>query len=705
MSSVRPRVLLVDNYDSYTYNLYHLIAQVSGCAADVVQNDRLADVASIHEHYTHVVISPGPGHPADPRRAGRTVELVATARIPVLGVCLGHQIIALAFGAEVRRVTPHHGLVSAIYHDQRGVFREMPQRFSAVRYHSLAVDNVPGELQVTARADDLVVMGIRHRSRPLHGVQFHPESVCSQHGSRLMGNFLQFEGDHERPMSTARSTCQQRARLLVREIPWQDPEAVFAFHYANRPLVCWLDSAARDQGLARFSYIGAPEGPRAHTVTYHVSDGTTRIHRDFRHHTDINPVDAPDVTFEEGDIYAFLSRELARYSVSAAGVPFEFCGGYVGYLGYELKQLQGVANRHQATTPDAAFVYLERFLAFDHDQHQAFLVAHVAPGEDTDAIAWLDHAERAVADTPMPPPPARDGWLCGVQEPDEQWYRAAFEKVRCELESGDSYEVNLTLRRSFRCSASHAELYRHVRHSNPTPYAAFLRLPEVTVLSSSPERFIRVGTDGSVEAKPIKGTAPRHDDRDLDDLAAASLAREQKTVSENLMVVDLIRSDLGQVCQPGSVSVPAFLDVESFTTVHQLVTTVRGVLEPTVDAPGCVKSIFPPGSMTGAPKMRTMEIIDDVEIDARGVYSGALGYFSHSGSADLSVVIRTIVAVGNRMSIGFGGGLVALSDAADEYHEALLKGSTMMTAVENACQDSMLTANAIHSLHNRTSES
>ncbi|CAL9348193.1 Isochorismate synthase MenF [Nocardiopsis dassonvillei] len=658
------RVLLVDNHDSYTYNLFQLIAEVAGTEPAVLTNDDPAWDRFDPSGADAVVVSPGPGRPQHARDLGRVPELLAAARLPVLGVCLGHQAIAHLAGADVVSAPqPRHGHLTRVRHTGTGLFAGLPQDFTAVRYHSLAVpEPLPAALTATAWAEDGVVMALEHRDLPRWGVQFHPESIAGEHGAALLGNFL----DLVRPRRVRQAPPARTAPAPVPASPAPrtrvldtavDTEAAFARLYGDAEYAFWLDSS-RPQGPARFSFLGAATGE---VLTYRVG-GPVRVRR-------------PDGTTatEPGTVFDALERRQGPRTPSP--LPFDFTGGYVGYFGYELKADCGGDRAHTAATPDAVWLRCDRFVAVDHHTGRTHLVcADDDPGGDT----WLADTAAALSalePLPAPAPAAAPQDPAGLLERPREGYIDDVKECLGLLAAGESYEICLTDRLHTTFTGTDLDFYRRLRAASPAPYAALLRLGGTSVLSASPERFLRVDGDGGAESRPIKGTAPRHPDPAQDARAAEELRTGAKTRAENLMIVDLLRNDLGRVCEIGTVGVPAFMYTESYATVHQLVSTVRGRLRPQVSAVGAVRACFPGGSMTGAPKRRTMEIIDALEGSARGVYSGALGYLSHTGAADLSIVIRTAVRRGRELTVGAGGAVVLDSDPEGEYQEMLLKAS------------------------------
>lgn len=696
MSPPNPvRTLLVDNYDSFTYNLYDLLTRVNGIPPRVLTHDRSWD--EVHaEPFDNVVISPGPGRPDRPRDFGISARTLTDAQVPILGVCLGHQGLCHLFGsAVVPAPEPVHGRTSDIVHTGTGLFAGLPSPFRAVRYHSLVADRVPDDLVGTAWTADGILMAVAHRHRPLWGVQFHPESICTEHGGALLTNFRNLTPPRHpitiggpRPARTAPEPATETAtapadggyRLDHRIVEVHpDPHTVYDTLFGQHPHSFWLDGSAATEPRSRFTILGDGSGPRAEYLTYRVAERLVREQR-------------PDgsVTEHARTLFDHLRARLAERRIRPhPDLPFGFALGYVGYLGYELKADAGAQLVHTSAQADAALVFADRAVVLDHEQRRCYLLALTDRADDPATTHWFDTVAAQLAALPETDP--ADGavppLVGGAGDPAmrlrhaPEHYLELITQCQNEIRSGETYEVCLTNLATVDRTIDPSSTYRVLRRISPTPYSALLDFPGIAVLSASPERFLRIEADGTVESKPIKGTRPRGRTAAEDAALRDGLRASEKDRSENLMIVDLVRNDLSRVCVPGSVHVPALFDVETYAAVHQLVSTVRGTLRPDVGAVDCVRAAFPGGSMTGAPKLRTMEIIDKLEDGPRGVYSGAIGYLSPTGAADLSVVIRTLVATEHQVSFGIGGAIVALSDPDDELDETLVKSVAMRRAL------------------------
>ena len=387
---------------------------------------------------------------------------------------------------------------------------------------------------------------------------------------------------------------------------------------------------------------------------------------------------------ENASIFDYLERIQATRPGNAPPVPF--LGGHVGWFGYELRHDCGSPTSRRAGTPDAFFIHSDRFIAVDHVEQKTYLVAIDSDASGERATQWLDNVEatlgKAAPPPPIYPPRTRTGKpLRVVLDRDRATYLSDVRRCLDWIGQGETYQVCLT--NEFVCNSEiePLDLYRTMRRVNPAHYAAFIRWPGGAVLSASPERFLTIAPDGHVETKPIKGTIKRDADEVRDLRLAEQLRTSEKDRAENVMIVDLLRNDLSRNCRPGSVHVPKLFDVESYRTVHQLVSTVRGDLLPGKSTIGLIRGAFPGGSMTGAPKIRTLELIDSLENRPRGIYSGALGWLGDDGAADLNIVIRTIVATPGRLSIGVGGGIVAASTPEGEFAEMLLKAEASIKSI------------------------
>jgi para-aminobenzoate synthetase len=787
------RTLLIDNHDSFTLNLFHLLARVNGREPLLVPNDWDGWDPQVLETVDSVVLSPGPGTPLRPEDVGICAEAVAAARVPVLGICLGHQLIAHLHGAHVGRAPqPRHGRVSAIEHDGTGLFAGIPAPFSTVRYHSLAATEVVEPLRITARSEDGVVQGIEHSTRPLWGVQFHPESILTEHGETLLENFATLTrdwhaawnaevaaggrvtsgaevaasaqagarveadagsdtsageqadtGNRLAPVTGLESQASLRAEptrvvpVVRAAVPYTGDAAVlFDVLHGVDSCAVLLDGNLPGDPRGRVSILGAPTGPHGRIAEARVAAGTVTI-------TDV-PAGMPGATAVRSGLFDWLEAELRRFRVDPVdleGLPSGFGLGWVGNLGYELAaECGGPAPRADAgpgseasapsdTPPDATLVFLDRAVLIDAQEDTAHLLALDWPEDPGGATAWLEAAAAAVSEAGTRPvqsdaargpssPPAdvsapgaapvpRHGGVHADSTPDDRDLAAAraaragviarvsreeyLDRIRTAqdlIRDGETYEACLTTQYEgpvaalgIETSAASTDAAADRTSTDPL-WDVYLRLPGATVLSVSPERFLRIDATGHVESSPIKGTRPRGATPEEDAALIEDLATSEKDRSENLMIVDLVRHDLGRTAVTGSVRVPTLFGVETYASVHQLVSTVTAQLHPDASPVACVRAAFPPGSMTGAPKRRTLQILDALEQGPRGVYSGAIGWFSLTGAVDLSVVIRTLVVTGDRLSYGVGGAIVALSDPAAEHDETLVKARPLLRLID-----------------------
>lgn len=467
-------------------------------------------------------------------------------------------------------------------------------------------------------------------------------------------------------------------KLLTRKIEARpDAAALFKRLYGGSENAVWLDSSNSDQQPAdisqprnRFSILADDGGTFGQVVSH--SSGTTRLA------TGRATVRIP------GPFFRWLDGTWGRKTLrTPAGYPADFTLGWLGFLGYELKRETGGTDV-QSPLPDVSLLFAGRAVVLDHVAGTAWLLALDAPDAGTwleeaaKVIAAVGHSPAAAAEAPAAPAfTARDG---GPE------YKAKIVEAQREIAEGNSYEVCLTTSLTARAPFDPWQAYLLLRRRNPAPFAAYLRFGGLVVASTSPERFLKITSDGGMRAEPIKGTRRRGADAAADEALRRDLVESPKDRAENIMIVDLLRNDLSHFSVPGSVQVSRLCAIESYATVHQMVSTIDASLLPGASRAEAVAACFPAGSMTGAPKISTMAILDRLEAAPRGIYSGAIGYFSLNGATDLSVAIRTLVASADgtgdaELSLGVGGAITADSDPDDEYQEIRDKAFGVLSAL------------------------
>ncbi|CAO3609751.1 unnamed protein product [Mucor hiemalis] len=865
------KTLIIDNYDSYTFNLLQLFQQDSNVV--VIRNNQFTwdeFVVNILPYFDNVIISPGPGRPERSSDFGICTQLLKAQldpqqseyHRPIFGVCLGHQGIGHILGGKViyaPRIM--HGRMSQVHHqahtesEYSDILNGCPSPFWAVRYHSLVVDkdslpedliitgfcyendadmdalkNAPyladnnGEQElnetrnhfldhnnkaVTDENTQITIMGFQHKYLPIWGVQYHPESVSTQHGMQIMMNFQKetykwmIEKGHRPvsvtpldskllsysaalPKSTIINHCQIQGDghfdLYVKAScpSWVDPESLVdeLISTQQEHYISWLDSSRRSSPYSRMSILSTHP---AFMMTY------STLHHEL---TVKDRRGGEEKTYLENTFFDHVStlldecQRVTPRAIDSRGttmMDLEFQGGLVGYFGYEMKResMKGYqlpkeqachCTHHQngkeavnhcclcIEEPDAAFQFVDRFLVFDLVEKQIYICCLVKKqplkglldkigfnGSD-EAMLWINAQESSILQTAeivrkkkladefisltpvsstctTPTPSVNMAITSDVFTADVQHeeYLDTIEQCIDNIREGEAYEICLTTRfrldlpKHITTQPTDPTLWRlytrHLRKNNPAPFSALLMFPQLGILSSSPERFLKVSADHVAEMKPIKGTVARvlkcickENTCDFgpqceatqaaqDEVRKQQLWQDVKERAENLMIVDLIRNDLAQVCKPSSVRVPKLMHVETYEKVHHLVSTIRGTLHPHVNSVEAVQTCFPPGSMTGAPKLRSVQILDGLERhQPRGVYSGCLGYFSLNGSADFNVVIRTAVASTKsnglvQVSVGGGGAITFLSDPEQEWKETLLKTKSVSPSVKEFLED------------------
>ena len=451
--------------------------------------------------------------------------------------------------------------------------------------------------------------------------------------------------------------------LTYHDVPYyEDVSGVFA-HFSDLPWAIFLDSGRPVSQLGRYDIFSAyPE------KTFLCKDKKTLIET------------AGHQQVVREDPFNLLKKELENTHASDSSLPFT--GGALGFFSYDLgRQIERIANiaADDIATPDLAVgIYRWAYIA-DHIEKKALLVGDMA--DQRVRLYWDEICSKVQAPQQSQ---MRDSYRAvqpiqsNMSEAD---YKDKFSQVKRYIAAGDCYQINLAQRFQVQVSGDRWQGYQQLRTINPSPYSAFMNTPEHTVLSVSPERFIKI-EQGIAETKPIKGTRPRSADKHLDQRLCDELLNSEKDRAENVMIVDLLRNDLSKSCRQNSVRVSKLFAIESFPTVHHLVSTITGELPTSITAIQLLRECFPGGSITGAPKIRAMEIIEELEPHRRGLYCGSIGYIGFNGRMDTNIAIRTLVQKNDQAYFYAGGGLVWDSQADAEYQETYDKASAMFQLFE-----------------------
>ena len=757
-------ILLIDHYDSYTYNILQLITNCNDNIVPwVVHNNKLQLTDVLHliqsHHINCIVLGPGPGNVSDISTLGVTSDIInSITNIPIFGICLGLQAVVYSRGGKVIHSIsgPKHGELSSITHSKTSLlYYNIPNTFNVIRYNSLTADynTLPSTLSVIAVCnDDNTIQAVQDNTGlPIYAVQYHPESICSEYGQQLMSNFVgiakqnlinnkivqqQCNQDCLSKYNTAntfipllQAPCQhissvsKTLRLHHKRIEHNvDTDQVYTYLYSDKQshhTSYWLDSSKLDgTRQTRFSYIGDINGHNSFTLTYQLHNHMASI---VQHNKCIKQWHTDDIF---NDVQSLIDQHK-HVLPDDIKLPFDYQCGFAGYISYEMHQTtlphshihQQAHKQHEPAErvhavhndyPDALFIFSDRLLVHDNDELCWYALTLIDSQLHTSNDDWLhtiDHMFNKAQQYIYPlhnnvhqPINIHCDWRFNSTQ-----YKQLIQNCLQQLIDGNSYELCLTNHITNKCNIDPLQLYINLRTINPAPYASYFNidlsslpnstLNQLSICSSSPERFVQVTGSGEellCECKPIKGTISRGITVESDKSNIQHLQSSAKDYSENLMIVDLIRNDLLHICHHNTVHVHKLMHIETFATVHQLVSTIRGKLFSNKTSLDCVRSLFPPGSMTGAPKISSVDILAQLEQDKRGIYSGCIGYWSLNSTCDTSVVIRTIILTdGCNISIGVGGAITHQSIIDDEYNETVLKAEAQLRALQMTINSSI----------------
>ena len=793
--SSEPRILFIDAYDSFSNNIIALLEKECGILVTRIYIDAcIPDFENFLLTFTAVVCGPGPGHPQRPEDVGlfrKIWNLPENRLLPTLGVCLGFQSLSYNYGASVARLPrPRHGIKTAVATTSTSIFNGLSS-FNTVQYHSLYVSlssepprslrnnhfSTPSERcpHLQPLAWDLgpqsdvgpsfnvnppsILMAVKHTNKPFYGIQFHPESICSDLSTKRiianwwhialawssqpsfkelaaaasMGSFRCRRSPMNSSVSSVSSSFSSTNSTLSETPPSTSSsmkgEVYPKFASVTLPAenltissICEaLDLPSQDlvvldsemrllPGLGEASIIGVVL-PQTKKIQYTSGDNKASV-------IIKESIERVDLEGFNGSIYNYLRSFMSDHAIELDD-DRAFCGGLMGYISYEagLETIE-VDTDTSASRPGICFAFIERSILIDHKRHVVHVQGLQYNKDDDGASHWvtttaslLKHHAENIVEKPFAEPLSLAQDVLRKLQPEESHYRSKISQCQEQINAGESYELCLTDQTSvcLKHNNSAWDMYKNLRRLNPAPFGAFVRLGSLTLLSTSPERFLRFSrfekrcpthsefskTDEQVsicQLRPMKGTVRKK--HEMPDGSVFHVCRDEATTilttlkeqAENLMIIDLIRHDLHSICQ--DVSVPELMVVEDYESVFQLVSVIEGkISKPSHFGPGesksgidCLAASLPPGSMTGAPKKRSCQILQKIEGKPRSVYSGVLGYMDVTGKGDFSVIIRSMYRWDDEdefgtatWNIGAGGAITTLSTEKGEWEEMLTK--------------------------------
>ncbi len=633
------RFYMLDNQDSFVYNL---VAYLEEEGQEIVVEKIGRPLTALENgQWDGIILSPGPGKPEDAKEANDVLERFG-GKVPILGVCLGHQVIGYHYGGKVvHGSSPMHGKISTIRHNGKGLFYNLPAQYQVTRYHSLVIDSehLPEGFEVDAKTEDGTIMAISQSTKEIYGVQFHPEALLTEYGHELIRNFISICEEHKKKqMPVVRKVKEYRPVFQIYQMLTEEEKKDAAL----------LESSLVNE-LGQFSILGRK--------SYHQMEKKNgKLY--------VNGVR------KEIDFGEYVKQYFAEHKQeNPTALPL--LSGAIGYFSYDY----GKADTEQ-NIPESILTFYDQFWIEDCKEKELYFVSNQKLQSAQEGMQEI--LSRQMEISHRQPEKYKTEMLFDFTKKE---YEDAIQRLKQYIIDGEVYIANMTQQLEIKSQMEPFALYEILRTENPSPFGGFLNYGGFQIVCASPERFMRV-KDRMIETRPIKGTRKRGADMAEDQQLKEELVHSKKDRSELLMIVDLERNDLNKICEPGSVKVENLFTVESYATVHHLVAEVKGKLKKNADLIDVIEATFPGGSITGAPKQRAMEIIDELEHHKRGIYTGTIGYFSLDGDMDMNIVIRTAIYQNGKYCIGAGGGITCESEEEAEYEETLQKAKAFIEAVK-----------------------
>jgi para-aminobenzoate synthetase len=717
------QILLIDNYDSFTFNIYQYLLEL-GHTVQYYRNDELT-IEQISQMVNAqeidvIFLSPGPKAPQD---AGICLDIVREfyKTVPIFGICLGHQAIAEALGGKVVPAKDiMHGKVSKIIAHDIGIMRGL-REFNATRYHSLAVErsSLPSSLIITAetagsedqQSDGGEIMALKHRDYPIESVQFHPESILTPVGKHLIEKFL--NSIHLDQQNNQHQYKQQATVIPLKNFQNDaiHNNTISSLTFFNiftqlykklgKNSVCLLDSASGLQ-LDNAENIGGIF-PKFDLI---LANGKLQVITEYPQIKQAFIDEFSDIYNSVDDYFAVQNMKFSDYFGRIRNLfqvspdhnfKLSYSNGLIGYFSYEyLHNLERISRNNLQDYNYAEF-HLTYYAHILHvvDNQLVLLTNSITDDVESELVQI-----RQIIEDVTPVPSQNSSPTAASNSSDLEFststlthdeFIKAGDKAKQYIIAGDIFQVQISIRRQILALIDPLLVYSYLRQINPSPYMFLYSRPErthqFTLISNSPELQLKV-EGGEVLIRPIAGTSKGKGSTDQErELKRSELINSPKEQAEHIMLVDLARNDIGKWCKPGSVAVDDLLSVAEYANVFHIVSSVRGTLQDDVDSMCIFESTFPAGTLTGAPKVRAMEIISELERFERGAYGGAFGFFDFSGNILSSIIIRTIVQVDDSCYVQSAAGIVYDSDLEDEYNETLHKTSTLKQVLANVLQD------------------